>query len=70
VSAVVPSLRRKQSSEIKSVPIGVATEGVEVDVDHGGSPMAGALLGSLPVAFVHSFFVECCVSGMTGSIKE
>jgi multiple sugar transport system permease protein len=32
--------------------------------------MAGALLGSLPVAFVYSYFVEYSVSGMTGSIKE
>ena len=32
--------------------------------------MAGALLGSLPVAFIYSFFVEYYVSGMTGSIKE
>ena len=27
-------------------------------------------IGSLPVAFVYSFFVEHYVSGMTGSIKE
>ena len=30
----------------------------------------GALLGSLPVAFVYSFFVEYYVSGLTGSVKE
>ena len=30
----------------------------------------GALFGSLPVAFVYSFFVEYYVSGMTGSVKE
>ena len=54
------------SSEIKTVPVGVVTELVEGDVYHWGSLMAGALLGSLPVAFVYSFFVEYYVSGMTG----
>ena len=32
--------------------------------------VAGALFGSLPVAFIYSFFVEYYVAGMTGSIKE
>ena len=34
-----------------------------------GPLMAGALLGSIPVAFVYSFFVEHYVSGITGSVK-
>ncbi|MEI6112928.1 MAG: carbohydrate ABC transporter permease [Burkholderiales bacterium] len=58
------------SSEIKTVPVGMVTELVEGDVYHWGALMAGALLGSLPVAFVYSFFVEYYVSGMTGSVKE
>jgi multiple sugar transport system permease protein len=58
------------SSENKTVPVGVVTELVEGDVYHWGSLMAGALLGSLPVAFVYSFFVEHYVSGLTGSVKE
>lgn len=58
------------SSEVKTVPVGVVTELVEGDVYHWGSLMAGALLGSLPVAFVYSFFVEHYVAGMTGSVKE
>ena len=58
------------SSEVKTVPVGVVTELVEGDVYHWGALMAGALLGSLPVAFVYSFFVEYYVSGMTGSVKE
>ena len=58
------------SSENKTVPVGVITELVEGDVYHWGPLMAGALLGSLPVAFVYSFFVEHYVSGMTGSVKE
>jgi multiple sugar transport system permease protein len=58
------------SSEYKTLPVGVVTELVEGDVYHWGSLMAGALFGSLPVAFVYSFFVEYYVSGMTGSVKE
>jgi multiple sugar transport system permease protein len=58
------------SSEVKTIPVGVVTELVEGDVYHWGSLMAGALFGSLPVAFIYSFFVEYYVSGMTGSVKE
>src|SRR3569832_2135209 len=58
------------SSEIKTIPIGVVTELVEGDVYHLGSLMAGALLGSVPVAIVYSFFVEYYVAGMTGTVKE
>ena len=58
------------SSEYKTVPVGVVTELVEGDVYHWGALMAGALFGSLPVAFIYSFFVEYYVSGMTGSVKE
>jgi len=58
------------SSESKTVPVGVVTELVEGDVYHWGSLMAGALLGSLPVAILYSFFVEHYVSGMTGAVKE
>jgi multiple sugar transport system permease protein len=58
------------SSEIKTVPVGVITELIEGDVYHWGALMAGALLGSLPVAVVYSFFVEYYVSGMTGAVKE
>jgi len=58
------------SSEIKTLPVGVVTELVEGDVYHWGPLMAGALFGSLPVAFIYSFFVEYYVSGLTGSVKE
>ena len=58
------------SSEVKTVPIAVVTELVEGDVYHWGSLMAGALLGSLPVAVLYSFFVEYYVAGMTGAVKE
>jgi multiple sugar transport system permease protein len=58
------------SSEHKTVPVGVITELVEGDVYHWGALMAGALLGSLPVAILYSFFVEHYVAGMTGAVKD
>ena len=58
------------SSENKTLPVGVITELVEGDVYHWGSLMAGALLGSVPVALLYSFFVEHYVSSMTGAVKE
>ena len=58
------------STENKTVPVGVLTELVEGDVYHWGSLMAGALMGSLPVAILYSFFVEHYVSSMTGAVKE
>ena len=58
------------SSENKTVPVGVITELVEGDVYHWGSLMAGALLGSVPVVVLYSFFVEHYVSSLTGAAKE
>jgi multiple sugar transport system permease protein len=57
------------SPEQKTVPVGVTSELIRGDVFFWGSLMAGALLGSIPVAFVYSFFVEHYVAGMTGSVK-
>jgi multiple sugar transport system permease protein len=59
-----------QSVENKTVPVAVLTQLVEGDVYHWGSLMAGALLGSIPVALVYSFFVEHYVSSLTGAVKE
>jgi multiple sugar transport system permease protein len=58
------------STEQKTVPVGVLTELVEGDVYHWGSLMAGALLGTLPVAILYSFFVEHYVASLTGAVKE
>src|SRR5690606_17746284 len=58
------------SSENKTVPVGVLTELVRSDVYEWGSLMAGALIGSLPVVILYSFFVEHYVSSMTGAVKE
>jgi multiple sugar transport system permease protein len=57
------------SPEQKTVPVGVTSELIRGDVFYWGSLMAGALLGSIPVAFIYSFFVEHYVAGMTGSVK-
>jgi multiple sugar transport system permease protein len=59
-----------QSSENKTVPVGVLTELVRSDVYEWGSLMAGALIGSLPVVILYSFFVEHYVSSITGAVKE
>jgi multiple sugar transport system permease protein len=53
----------------KTIPVGVTSELIKGDVFFWGSLMAGALLGSVPVAIVYSFFVEHYVSGMTGAVK-
>src|ERR1700722_4078911 len=57
------------SPEEKAVAVGVTSELIRGDVFFWGSLMAGALLGSVPGAFVYSFFVEYYVSGITGSVK-
>jgi multiple sugar transport system permease protein len=53
----------------KTVGVGVTSELIRGDVFYWGSLMAGALLGSIPVAFVYSFFVEYYVAGLTGAVK-
>jgi multiple sugar transport system permease protein len=57
------------SSAEKTVSVGVVSELVRGDVFFWGSLMAGALIGSIPVAVVYSFFVEHYVAGVTGSVK-
>lgn len=58
------------TSANKTVPVAVLSELVHGDVYHWGALMAGALLGSLPVAILYSFFVDYYVSSMTGAVKE
>jgi multiple sugar transport system permease protein len=59
-----------QSSENKTIPVGVLTELVRGDVFEWGSLMAGALFGSLPVVILYSFFVDYYVASMTGAVKD
>jgi multiple sugar transport system permease protein len=58
-------------SDVRTVPIGVVTELIRGDVFYWGQLMAGALLGSVPVAIIYSFFVDYYVAGLTaGSVKN
>jgi len=59
-----------QSTGNKTVPVAILTSLVTGDVYQWGSLMAGALLGSIPVALFYSLFVEYYVSSMTGAAKE
>ena len=57
-------------TDVRTVPVGAIAELIRGDVFYWGQLMAAALLGSLPVAFIYSFFVEHYVAGLTaGSVK-
>ena len=57
-------------TEVRTVPVGAISELVRGDVFYWGQLMAAALLGSIPVAIIYSFFVEHYVAGLTaGSVK-
>jgi multiple sugar transport system permease protein len=57
-------------SSVRTVPIGVVGELIRGDAFYWGQLMAGALLGSVPVALVYSFFVKYYVAGLTaGAVK-
>ena len=58
-------------SDVRTVPVGAITELIRGDVFYWGQLMAAALLGSIPVAVIYSFFVEYYVAGLTaGSVKH
>ena len=58
------------STANRTIPVGVVNELIRGDVYFWGTLMAGALLGSVPVAIVYSFFVDHYVSGLTaGAVK-
>jgi multiple sugar transport system permease protein len=57
-------------SSVRTVPVGVISELIRGDVFYWGQLMAAALLGSIPVAIIYSFFVEHYVAGLTsGAVK-
>jgi multiple sugar transport system permease protein len=56
--------------ENKTVPVAIVTAFTDGDQYRWGSLMAGALVGSLPLVVLYSFFVEYYVSAMTGAVKE
>ena len=57
------------SASQKTIPVGVVADLVKGDVFFWGSLMAGALLGSVPVAIIYSFFVDHYVRALTGALK-
>jgi multiple sugar transport system permease protein len=58
------------NTDVRTVPVGAIAELIRGDVFYWGQLMAAALLGSIPVAIVYSFFVEHYVAGLTaGSVK-
>lgn len=64
------ALTLAQSNSVKTLPIGVVSQLVLADVYFWGSLMAAALLGSVPIALLYSFFLEYYVKGMTaGAVK-
>ncbi len=58
------------TADNRTIPVGVVNELIRGDVYFWGTLMAGALLGSIPVAVVYSFFVDKYVAGLTaGAVK-
>lgn len=58
------------TGDMKTIPVGTVSDLIRNDVYFYGSLMAAALLGSVPVAIIYSFFVENYVSGLTsGAVK-
>ena len=58
------------ASSERTIPVGVLVQLTRADVYFWGPLMAGALLGSVPVALVYSFFVDQYASGLTaGAVK-
>ncbi len=58
-------------TEVRTVPVGAITELIRGDVFYWGQLMAAALLGSVPVAVIYSFFVDYYAAGLTaGSVKS
>jgi multiple sugar transport system permease protein len=54
----------------KTISIGVPTELVRGDVFRWGPLMAGALIASLPVAVIYTFFLDRFIAGFTmGAVK-
>jgi len=64
------ALTLTQSNAVKTLPVGIVSQLVLGDVYFWGSLMAAAVLGSVPIAVIYSFFLEYYVKGMTaGAVK-
>lgn len=59
-----------QTWSVKTITVGVVSQLVLADVYYWGSLMAAAVLGSIPIVLLYSFFLEYYVKGMTaGAVK-
>jgi len=57
-------------TQTKTLPVGIVQELIRGDDFFWGQLMAAALLASIPVALLYSFFVDYFVAGMTaGAVK-
>ncbi len=60
-----------QDSAKKTIGVGLTTELVRGDVFYWGALMGGALLASIPVALLYTFFLDRIISGLAmGSAKR
>ncbi len=60
-----------QDSAKKTIGIGLTTELVRGDVFYWGALMGGALLASIPVALLYTFFLDRIISGLAmGGVKK
>lgn len=58
------------ASSERTIPVGVLVQLSRADFYFWGPLMAGALLGSVPIAVIYSFFVDQYASGLTaGAVK-
>jgi multiple sugar transport system permease protein len=58
------------SGPLKTIPVGTVSDLIRADVLFWGPLMASALLGSVPIAVIYTFFVDHYVSGLTaGAVK-
>jgi len=54
----------------KTVSIAVPTDLIRGDVYHWGPLLAGALIASIPVAVLYTFFIDQLVAGLTAVAKD
>jgi multiple sugar transport system permease protein len=54
----------------KTIPSAVVGERIRGDVYHWGGLMAGALLGSVPIALIYVIFLDYYVSGLTAGATK
>ncbi len=70
MSEFVYALTFVQDSAQKTVSIGIPTELVRGDVFRWGPLLAGALIASIPVAVLYTFFIDHFVAGLTAVAGE